>query len=137
MGAHILVPFDGSKHSLKALHIASDLAVKYKCGVRVLVIVPSSRKADRTARTKAEGLISTASEKLSKLGVDGIETEIEFGDIAEGIVFVASRHKMKIIVMGCRGVKEGTETATGGTKQFGSVSQKVFQLADCTCISVK
>lgn len=134
MSAQILVPFDGSKHAFKALHIASDLAGKYKCGIRVLAVVPPSNHDRQKAKSQAERTTSTALEKLSKLGIDNVETAIEFGDIAESIVLVAAQQKMKIIVMGCRGVKEGAEA---GKDQFGSVSNKVFQLAECTCISVK
>lgn len=142
MAAQILVPFDGSKHALKALHIASDLACKYKCGVRVLAVVAPGAKPAEDAREKALSLVASAQDKLAKWGVHPVEVEVEHGQIAETILLVAQRLKVKIIVMGCRGVPdlEPPSAETGplhGDQQFGSVSQKVFHLADCTCISVK
>jgi len=127
----ILVPFDGSKHALKALHIAGDLAEKYKCEICLISIIAKTLKDLQDARQKTQKLIALAKSKLNTRGLEPASMDIEVGEPAECILLAAKRHKVSTIVMGCRG-----ETMQGDS-QFGSVSQKVFQMANCTCISVK
>ena len=127
----ILVPFDGSKHALKALHIASDLAEKYKCQICLVSVISGSPEDLQAARVKKQSVIAVAKSKLDHRGIEPASVDVEVGDPAECILLAAKRHKVSTIVMGCRG--ENTQ----GASQFGSVSQKVFQMANCTCISVK
>ena len=127
----ILVPIDGSKHALKALHIAGDLAEKYKCQICLISIITKAQTAQHDARQTTQKLILLAKSKLDHRGIEPASVDIEVGDPAECILLAAKRHKVSTIVMGCRG--ENTQ----GASQFGSVSQKVFQMANCTCISVK
>lgn len=158
--AAILVPVDGSAHALKALLIACDLADKYGARVALLHVldpnrpaadilrlpVASSLPAGLTASLKktaggpvADDLLIAVGEKIladaeTRVQRRSLETHsfaIERGDPAENILVAAQHAGANTIVMGCRGLSD-EETAT-----FGSVSQKVFQKAECTCISVK
>ena len=49
----ILVPFDGSKHSLKALHVACDLAEKYENKL-FLLYIHSTRRPYKTSDVSPE-----------------------------------------------------------------------------------
>jgi len=127
----ILVPFDGSKHAQKALHIAGDLAEKYKCSICILTIMTPLEENVATVRTKAQEMLEKARAKLSTRSISNIITQIDSGDPVECILIAIKKHKASTIVMGCRGEK------SSNMSQFGSVSQKVFSNADCTCICVK
>ena len=159
----ILVPVDGSDHSLKALHIACDLATKYEACIVLLYVLANDKSAteilelaiaskfvpelqaqlqnsaERAPEPVSEVLNETVGKQILKIAASrakrvGVETQIlaiAFGDPAENIL---SAHKLtgaNTIVMGSRGGKWSTLSS------FGSVSNKVFANADCTCISVK
>ena len=159
----ILVPIDGSDHSLKALHIACDLATKYEAHILLLYVLAIDKSAteilDLSIASKfdpelqanliniaeqapgplSETLNEAVGTQILKIAAGrakrvGVETQImaiASGDPAENIL---SAHKLtgaNTIVMGSRGGKWSTLSS------FGSVSNKVFANADCTCISVK
>lgn len=127
----LLVPFDGSKHAQKALHIASDLAEKYECAIHVFYVIPQSLQDEASAPREAKALLKRAQQKLSARGIVKVSTEFEIGDPAEAILIAVRRLNASTIVMGCRGERDDQ------LSQFGSVSQAIFQRAGCTCISVK
>lgn len=135
--SNILVPFDGSKHSLKALHIACDLATKHKVKLSLLYVITGASQADLPLEKnsplliKALEVMKLARDKSNHWGAEFNVLEFEYGPAAEGILLAARKCGASTIVMGCRGLKpEDTDV-------FGTVSQAVFQQADCTCISVK
>ncbi len=132
----ILVPFDGSKHSLKALHVACDLAEKYKNRLFLLYIIQMDtpfKPSDVSIETHkhAQNIISKAATKAKHRQIEFKILEFEYGDPATGILAANKRMKPSTIVMGCRGL-----TATAA-EIFGTASRTVFEHADCTCISVK
>ncbi len=159
----ILVPVDGSNHALKALHIACDLAEKYDGRIALLHVLGHGRSADEllnldianlfgpTLRTalqsaaKASGepvpgklvasvgakVLEQASTRVRRRGVEFIGMPFESGDPAECILTARESTGANTIVMGSRGT--GVSQATS----FGSVSNTVFERAQCTCISVK
>lgn len=125
----ILVPFDGSAHALKALHIAMDLTEKYKAPL-VLVHVAGAEKAEAQL-PEVQRIKAMAESKMRHRQVNPLAFEVVFGAAADCILLAAKRHKATTIVMGCRG------QALDDRVMFGSVSQEVFREAGCTCISVK
>ena len=159
----ILVPIDGSDHSLKALHIACDLADKYRAVINLLYVVDPYKSADEilalpVARKFTPKLMATlenssnqelgslsetdleaighrilalAAKRVERLGIETKILPLASGDPAENILTAYKLVAAGTIVMGSRG---GTDT---GFSPFGSVSQKVFAQANCTCISVK
>lgn len=76
-------------------------------------------------------LMESAQRKARQHGARKIQTVLEEGDPAETIVRVAKERHADMIVMGSRGL--------GGAKGLlvGSVSHKVGNLAECTCVTVK
>ena len=126
---NILVCFDGSKHALKALHIGCDLAEKYKAGLHVLEVLPLACGTDGSS-PKADHL-ELARTKLVKRGIQNFKLEIDKGPPVPAILLAVKRHQIGTIIVGCRG------KAGGEDGQLGSVSQALFQEAECTCIAVK
>jgi nucleotide-binding universal stress UspA family protein len=85
----------------------------------------------RVREALGQRLMEIAGRKARESGASRIKTVLEDGDPAETIVRVAHEHHADMIVMGSRGL--------GGAKGLlmGSVSHKVGQLAECTCVTVK
>lgn len=132
----ILVPFDGSKHSLKALHIACDLAEKYKDKVFLLYVVKvessfNVSEVNKETQDIAENIIRKAAAKAKYRGVEYKVLDFEYGDPASSILACVKRHKPSTLVMGCRGLNADI------AEILGTVSRTVFEHADCTCIAVK
>lgn len=159
----ILVPIEGSDQSLKALRIACDLAAKYDGSIALLYVLAEGKGGNELLQlkgtkiygpeltaalkdAKAKGInhvptalrkkigtwvLEQAASKVRRLDIDVEILDIEEGDPAECILVARNQIDASTIVMGSRGVS-GTHAAT-----FGSVSQKVFEKAECTCLSVK
>ncbi|MGI9384208.1 MAG: universal stress protein [Methyloligellaceae bacterium] len=159
----ILVPVDGSAHAAKALHIACDLAGKYGGRIALYHALARDKPArdllrltaakgfgpnltaaleqaagsqpqpipDKLLRAVGEKILEMSATKARQRGVEAAKLAIETGDPCEGILLAARNAGANTIVMGCRGVSDADASS------FGSVSNTVFQKADCTCISVK
>ncbi len=132
----ILVPFEGSKHSLKALHVACDLAEKYENKIFLLYIIQLDAPFELSnvspeAHKNAQTIICKAAVKAKHRGVDFDILDFEYGDPAAGILAASKRIKPSTIVMGCRGL------TAADAEIFGTASRAVFEHAECTCISVK
>ena len=159
----ILVPVDGSDHSLKALHIACDLADKYKARIILLYVLdpykaagellelPIARRfspellailqksideelgslSTHNLETIGQKILEIAANRVERLGIEAHVMAIAAGDPAENILSAYKLVSASTIVMGSRGGKWSSLSS------FGSVSNKVFARADCTCISVK
>jgi nucleotide-binding universal stress UspA family protein len=162
----ILVPIDGSEHAQKAVELAGDIAGKYDAKVKLLyvrpegplpeslrhlaaveyglqsrpetppgqpttVLRPSSGGDAEISRKLGEKLIERAVRDAREHGARDVTGEVEDGDPAERILRHAETDKVNLIVMGSRGI--------GSLRGLlmGSVSQKVSQLAPCSCITVR
>ena len=146
----ILVPTDGSDHASKAVIFAADLAQKYDAKVIVLSVMKGLVGEDIPEALRSfansehiEGTNREILESISNQIVHGaevlaqehkaleIETQIEVGDPASTILSVAKNQGVDLIVMGSRGL--------GNLKGIllGSVSHKVSQLSQCSCVTVK
>ena len=70
-------------------------------------------------------------ESAREAGASTVESKVVLGDPAEEIVAYARDRKADLIITGSRGL--------GKLKSFvlGSTSNKVTQLADCSCLTVK
>ena len=143
----ILVPTDGSGHAEKAIDYACDLGLKYGATVYLLHIVHKSgtpkrllqvieehkkvEKVDLLIREIGERIMNAAKKEVEKKGLKNFRSFVIEGDPAENIIRFAQKESVDLIVMGSRGL---------GNLQgvlLGSVSHKVCNLADCTCMTVK
>jgi nucleotide-binding universal stress UspA family protein len=162
----ILVPIDGSEHAQKAVELAGDIAGKYDARVKLLYVCPEgplpeplrhlatveyglearpeTAEGQRTtilrpghggdveiARKLGEKLLERAVRDARQHGARDVTGDVEEGDPAERILRHAEIDKANLIVMGSRGI--------GSLRGLlvGSVSQKVSQLAPCSCITVR
>jgi nucleotide-binding universal stress UspA family protein len=147
----ILVPVDGSAHANKAIALASDLAKKYDARLIALHVMteaasdrvpPELRDYQRLehVRVSERSVLESESEQILRdaelqaqqhKGAPQVETVLRSGDAAAIILEVASDRNADLIVMGSRGL--------GNLKGLllGSVSHKVGQLSQCSCITVK
>ena len=159
----VLVPVDGSNHALKALHIACDLAEKYGGRIALLHVLSRDRHASefldleianlfgpklKTALQSAAQMsdepvseelltlvgakiLEQAGAKVRRRGLEVFDLPVEAGNPAECILAARERTDASTIVMGSRGTSGSHATS------FGSVSNTVFERAQCTCLSVK
>jgi nucleotide-binding universal stress UspA family protein len=131
----ILVPTDGSEHALKAIEIASDIALKYAATIYLLHVVsppvilheaafPAMEEMQRALEEDGKKIIEEAERETKKLGVKDVRSTVSQGDPASRIIEFARTEGVDMVVIGSRGLS--------GMKGFllGSVSHKVFHLAD-------
>lgn len=145
----ILVPTDGSAYAAKAFEYASDLALKYDAELHIVHVVSESKmpeglddfiRAERIEDQPREAvflekmgdaIIQSVKEKSKLKGMENVKSAVLMGDPAEKIIEYAKANGIDMIVLGNRGL--------GAVKTLfmGSVSNKVCNLADCTCVTVK
>ncbi len=144
----ILIPTDGSKHAFKALNFACDLAEKYDATIYLLHVVQESKipegfddylRVEHIDRPKVqvymekvgERIIETAENYVKNRGVVNVKTAVMLGDPTEKIIESAAANEIDMIIMGSRGLGEFKSLF------LGSVSGKVCNSAECTCMTVK
>jgi nucleotide-binding universal stress UspA family protein len=76
-------------------------------------------------------LVEKADKNARANKIKNIKTYVESGDAAEVVLKIAKDNEVDIIVTGNRGLGNLTGLL------LGSVSYKISQLAECTCINVK
>jgi nucleotide-binding universal stress UspA family protein len=135
----ILVPLDGSEHSLKALEVAVQIALRFDGKITLIHVysiggfaisatpvqefIEAIRKAgvdilaDGKKRVKAEGVY--------------VETLLLEGHAVEQIVKTCREGKFDLVVMGVRGLSKIKEML------LGSVSDGVTRHACCPVLVVK
>jgi nucleotide-binding universal stress UspA family protein len=151
----ILVPYDSSKPSEKALNhavsIARIVSDKKKCQVVLLHVIaeyPFSPYIDRPVRSPKTGetvtlsryirevydmMIENAKDSLNKkkdevmktTGVD-IRTEVAAGNVADTVIEFAQKEKADLIIIGNVGL-----SGLSKLKTLGSVSRAVSERASC------
>lgn len=97
----------------------------------VNTLTQAAAESQRAAFQFANYIVKLAENNASKAGVEDIVTEVLIGNPAEQILDFASSRKADLIITGRRGF--------GSLKSLllGSTSNKVAQLAECSCLTVK
>jgi nucleotide-binding universal stress UspA family protein len=148
MVKNILVPTDGSKNSDNAVQMAVDMAKKYGAELYIVYVVPKGeipkRVVDYLREERLDGGLGKLSTKvigeavlepvLKKIKAQGIKDGkwmVLRGDPAQEILKFARSRKIDMIIMG----KGGHGVIKG--LLLGSVSRKVCNLAECSCVTVK
>jgi nucleotide-binding universal stress UspA family protein len=147
---NILVPIDGSEHSVRAMSYALDLAEKYSADIKLLSvaqpvvatgsmfltqpILPPASTAIYVKEIEAahEKILAEALRKAKERKPNiNISKQLVNGRPADKIVKIANDGNFDLIVMGSRGA--------GGIKEFflGSVSDRVADEARCPVLLVK
>ena len=142
----ILVPVDGSAHSLKALETAADFAKSKQADIYVISVAlsiggmeghelsPHSREFhDDTQQQRADEAIKTAGEVLKKHEVDvrvsrTLSTSVS---IPDAVIDFAKTEQIDLIVLGSRGLS--------GSRKFklGGIAYEVVKYSPCAVYLVK
>ena len=146
MSKAILAPVDGSQNSKKALEFACEYASKFGASIHLLhvaqplhndktLVLGAAAITVHASREELEAagkqVIDAAKEVAAKHGCKDVTSQVEGGDPAQVIVQAAKARKADMIVMGTRGLSNLSELL------MGSVSNKVTNLAPCTCVTVR
>jgi len=139
----ILVPFDGSSHSIKAFKTALDIAKKHKSKIYVLTCLEKenlgawyidkrvNKKIVQDAKKYAKNFLEKL-EKMSKESDVDISIHIEeTKSISKKIIDFSNSKKINLVVIGSHG-HSGFDRMI-----LGSVSNKVSQLAKCPVLITK
>jgi len=135
----ILVPLDGSEHSIKALETAVQIAHKFNGKITLihvysiggLAISPTPVRGFIEAIRKVGASILADGEKKVKAEGVHVETLLMEGHTVEQIVKTCREGKFDLIVMGARGLSKVKEML------LGSVSDGVIRHACCPVLVVK
>jgi nucleotide-binding universal stress UspA family protein len=146
----ILVPYDNSKYSKKALAEALEIAQKFDSdlylltAIDALTVIPTrfylkpgsreSKKLDRylkSAFSKIDLVLRDAILKCKERDVCA-DYEIIVGSPVSVILKFDKKHRVDLIVMGSQGL-----TGFGKLMALGSVSRKVSELAECPVMIVR
>ena len=135
----ILVPLDGSEHSLRALEKAVQIAKKFD-GKITLVTVYSISAFDLTPplvyesvleiRKSGEAILAEG-EKIANAESVQVELMLKEGHVVEEILKIAREGNFDLIVIGARGISKLKEILLGG------VSYGVTIHAPCPVLVVK
>lgn len=151
--SRILIPFDATELSLRALESAKEAAVKSNSTLILLYVVDNTclcpvgikdflpqvqdfdlvRQDFVNALQKAAGLM--INKELKEINRQGIETRflIRIGYPADEILAVARDEKVDVIIMGSSGSLKKLHERKG----IGSVSRWVSELANCPVILIR
>lgn len=133
----VLVPYDGSVFSDKALETAKGMAEAYGVQLLVLNVVPvpgvtaaSAQEITDSGKLTTNEVIEKAKAKLGDMAAKA-EYKVAMGNAAKTILNVGMLEQCKLIIMGSRGLTGFSELL------MGSVSTKVVQLAKIPVMVVK
>jgi len=143
--SRILVAFDGSDHSKKATELGVGLALKYNAELYLVHVLGETEipefyqeyaKIEHVDPSSYftvvnEQLLLPAVDRAKTAGVKKVESIPLRGDPADEILRFAENHKVDLIILGSRGLGKFSRAF------LGSVSTKVLNHANCTCITVK
>ena len=138
----ILVPLDGSEHSMHALEKAVQIAKKFDGKITLIHVYPIAwpigmpgiatilPKLIKESREAGNGILADGEKKVKAEGVQ-VETLLREGHTVEEIIKTCRESKFDLIVIGARGLSTIKEII------LGSVSHGVTTHARCPVLVVK
>jgi nucleotide-binding universal stress UspA family protein len=151
MLTRILIPYDGSKYSVKALTKAMELSHNLDSEIFLFSVVYvdyisppgmlgfTRTKSEKEVIKKWTKSVKADAEKMLKLAVKRCEEKgisasynITQGNIANEILSFAKRKRISLIVIGSHGLH-----GIGKLKTLGSVSRRVSEQAKCPILLVR
>jgi len=141
MFGKILVGFDGSHHSQRALQAAIEIAERFHSQVTVAVVRPSGQEAadpvlqslvpfGEEGRTLA-GMLDDARDKALARGVQPLRTVDLHGDVADALLGFLEQDHQDLVIVGSRGLTPGRRIL------LGSVSSSLVNDAPCPVLVVR
>ena len=138
---NILVPYEGSPMSKKALELGKEIARNFNATLNILMVVPlyypisdsiyvgamvtNYEKIVKELTTQGEKDLSKVTEKCREEGVKA-SYEIVHGDVSSTVLKQAKKDKPDLIIMGSRRMR-----GLGAIKRLGSTARFVSEHADC------
>ena len=137
----ILVPYDGSPLSKKALELAKDISRNFTADLKLLMVIPTYYPIHDSVFSGAavvnyQSIIKSLKEQgekeirkiTEKCREEGSKTsfKIVYDDISNAILKEAKRSKVDLIVMGSRRL-----TGIASLKRLGSTARHVSEHARC------
>ncbi len=137
----ILVPFDGSSLSKKALELAKDIARNFNAELTLFMVIPVYYPISDSAfsgasianyqlvlkalKKQGEKMINKVTEKCREQGAKA-SYKIVNDDVSNAIVKEAKRTRTDLIIMGSRRM-----TGISSVKRLGSTARHVSEHAPC------
>lgn len=139
---NILVPYDGSPLSKKALELGKDIARNFNANLDLLLVIPmfypmsepsiysgatiaDYGKMITELKKKGESEIKKVTEKCRQQGVKSFY-KVVHGDISYSILKQAKKNKTNLIIMGSRRMR-----GLSAIKRLGSTARFVSEHAKC------
>lgn len=137
----ILVPFDGSSLSKKALELAKDIARNFNAELTLFMVIPiyypisdsvfsgvsatNYQLVLKSLKNEGEKKIGKITEKCREEGVK-TRYKIVHDDVSSAIIQEAKRTRTDLIIMGSRRM-----TGISSIKRLGSTARHVSEYATC------
>lgn len=138
---NILVPYDGSPLSKKALELAKDISRNFNADLKLLMVIPvyypiadstfagaavlNYQEVVRTLKEKGTKEISKVTERCREEGTK-TSYKIVHDDVSDAILKEAKKSKTDLIIMGSRRL-----TGLDSIKRLGSTARHVSEHATC------
>jgi nucleotide-binding universal stress UspA family protein len=138
---NILVPYDGSPLSKKALELAKDISRNFNADLKLLMVIPvyypisdsvfsgtavmNYQQVVKALTEQGEKEIKKITEKLREEGAKAFY-KIAHDDVSSAILKEAKKSKIDLIVMGSRRL-----TGVASLKRLGSTARHVSEHANC------
>jgi nucleotide-binding universal stress UspA family protein len=138
---NILVPYDGSALSKKALELAKDIARNFNADLKLLMVIPvyypiadsafagaavtNYQEALKTLKEEGEREIRKVTQRCKEEGAKA-SYKILNDDVSNAILKEAKKSKIDLIIMGSRRM-----TGLGAIKRLGSTARHVSEHASC------
>jgi nucleotide-binding universal stress UspA family protein len=138
---NILLPFDGSPLSKKALELAKDIARNFNADLTLFTIIPiyypigdsvlassaavNYQQIIKVLKQEAEKNVGKVVEKCREQGVKA-QYKIVNDDVSNAIIKEAKRSRADLIIMGSRRM-----TGMSSIKRLGSTARHVSEHAPC------
>ena len=149
----ILVPFDGTELSLKALEKAEEIGKKFYCRIIMLYVIDDrcvypveiqkfvtriqdlDNLKEQFVNIIREAVVSMLKERADKLKENGLNVDfiIRIGSPGDEIVAVAAENDADMIVMGTSGALRTRQAKRG----LGSISRWVSEMANCQVVLIR
>ena len=138
---NVLVPYDGSPLSKKALDLAKDLARNFNADLKLLMVIPVyypisdsvfSGAAVMNYQQVVKALTEQGEKEIKKITEkcreEGAKTfyKIVHDDVSDAIMKEVKRSKIDLIIMGSRRL-----TGIASLKRLGSTARHVSEHATC------
>ena len=138
---NILVPYDGSPLSKKALDLAKDLARNFNADLKLLMVIPvyypisdsvfsgaavmNYQRVVKALTEQGEKEIKKITEKCREEGAKTFY-KIVHDDVSDAIIKEVKKSKIDLIIMGSRRL-----TGVASLKRLGSTARHVSEHATC------